>query len=1184
MKRSKRLLISMLTLLCCTGVWATGDYALNQDGEGNYLIGSAKDLKEFAAFINSGGNPAVNAKLTADIDLAGDADNQWTPIGKSANRYNGTFDGQGFTIKNLYYKQQVQAVGLFGIVNSSAYIKNVRVEGLVDNSTDGAGGGSSATQTCAGGIIGMSYGATVLNCSFSGSVISYSNVGGIVGWGTATIVNCYNEGTVMFHSTKSQAGGGVHGYDGSPQLINCYNVGDIINNGSATFAIGSLSNSGSVSNCYSRSECVQNGNGASWTNAGKYGTAMSLDDMKAEAFVTTLNTNVASLRATYPDISEWMQDPVTNLPVLKVFAALKQDGEGNYLIGSVQNWKDFATLIQTTPTANAKMTADIDLGTDQTMIGSGTSNPDNDGSSNIKYQGTFDGQGHTLTIHYVAEDNITAPFRFIQEATIKNLRVDGDITTAYRHAGGIVGTCFGQQKHSYIENCISSVNIISSYVNNSDFYAGAWHGGIAARLHYKGQLHITDCIFNGSISGENKKVVWGGMLGIPDGTVTITNCLQVGTFDCSDVIVGSNGSGTMSTVFANGYASHVNIVNCHFLNALGTVQGTQATTTTLSDGTVTTALNAGRSDDDAVWVQDPLTNQPILKLFAKPVLASGYCGVLTVNNGKDVRWTLTEDGVLTISGTGAMANYAPNYYTPWKDYSSSITSVVIGNDVTRIGSYAFGECTSLTSVTIGSGVTSIWEMAFYGCTSLTSLTIGSGVTRIEEEAFYGCTSLTSVTIPNAVTSINSYAFYGCTSLTSLTIGSGVTDLMVNAFNYCSELATITVDVNNPNYDSRNDCNAIIATASNALVLGCKGTTIPDDVTSIGYFSFAGSGLTSITIPSCVTNIESRSFEGSGLTSITIPASVTNIDNNPFSYCSELATIIVDGENPKYDSRNNCNAIIETASNKLTAGCKGTTIPDDVTSIGLISFQGSGLTSITIPASVISIEIEAFSDNKDLTTVTLNGNPYIHLNAFYGLKDDLTVTMNLMANGPVDEKYWMTFYNQNHNFEADANTQVFKAALSDKKISLTELTADKIVKMNNAVILKSTANPIVMTLTKTNSSNDFTGNQLAGVSNPAGKTADDPSTTYVLSNGSQGVGFYKLAPGSTLGVGKAYLTYSGVGAPGFFGFGDGETTSVESIANGQQPTANGPYYDLQGRRVAQPTKGLYIVNGKKRVIK
>ena len=88
--------------------------------------------------------------------------------------------------------------------------------------------------------------------------------------------------------------------------------------------------------------------------------------------------------------------------------------------------------------------------------------------------------------------------------------------------------------------------------------------------------------------------------------------------------------------------------------------------------------------------------------------------------------------------------------------------------------------------------------------------------------------------------------------------------------------------------------------------------------------------------------------------------------------------------------------------------------------------------------------------------------------------------------------------------------------------------------------------------------------------------------YVLNNGSKGVGFYKLTSGKTLGVGKAYLTYSGVTAPSFFGF--GETTSIESIAKSQQPTANGPYYDLQGRRVAQPTKGLYIVNGKKVVIK
>ena len=292
-----------------------------------HLIGSAQELKDFATLVNNG-TTSASAKLTADIDLAGNANNQWTPIGTDANRYSGTFDGQGFTIKNLYYKQQVEGVGLFGHANTDAYIKNVRVEGTVDNSTDGAGAGNAGTHTCAGGIIGKSYGATVLNCSFSGSVISFSNVGGLVGWGTATIVNCYNEGTVMFHSSHNQAGGGVHGYDGSPQLKNCYNVGSVINNGSSTYAIGALSYSGSVSNCYSRSGCVQNGNGAGYD--GKSGTIMSLDDMKTEAFVTTLNTNVASLRATYPDISEWVQDPVTNLPMLKIFAnaVTLNDGDG----------------------------------------------------------------------------------------------------------------------------------------------------------------------------------------------------------------------------------------------------------------------------------------------------------------------------------------------------------------------------------------------------------------------------------------------------------------------------------------------------------------------------------------------------------------------------------------------------------------------------------------------------------------------------------------------------------------------------------------------------------------------------------------------------------------------------------------------------------------------------------------
>ena len=188
-------------------------------------------------------------------------------------------------------------------------------------------------------------------------------------------------------------------------------------------------------------------------------------------------------------------------------------------------------------------------------------------------------------------------------------------------------------------------------------------------------------------------------------------------------------------------------------------------------------------------------------------------------------------------------------------------------------------------------------------------------------------------------------------------------------------------------------------------------------------------------------------------------------------------------------------------------------------------------------------------------------------------------MNLTANA-AGGAYWMTFYNQNYGFEADANTQMFKAALSEDKLTLTELTTDQIVTKNNAVILKSTASPIVMTLTSTASSNDFNGNSLKGVATAAGLTAADPSTTFVLNNGTKGVGFYRLQSGKTLGVGKAYLTYDGALAPEFLGFGD--VTAIRGIENGQLTIDN--YYDLQGRRVAQPTKGLYIVNGKKVVIK
>ena len=270
------------------------------------------------------------------------------------------------------------------------------------------------------------------------------------------------------------------------------------------------------------------------------------------------------------------------------------------------------------------------------------------------------------------------------------------------------------------------------------------------------------------------------------------------------------------------------------------------------------------------------------------------------------------------------------------------------------------------------------------------------VTSIGYAAFDHCYGLTNINIPKSVTNIDRYAFRGCSSLTSINIPNSVTDITNSAFSCCSSLESISVASNNTNYDSRNNCNAIIKTATNTLIAGCKNTTIPNSVTSIGAGAFLGrssltainipnsvtsiqwiafaecTSLSSIDIPNSVTNIDDWAFLGcSGLTAINIPNSVTTIGDGAFSCCSSLENISVVSDNPNYDSRNNCNAIIETATNTLIAGCMNTAIPNSVTSIGDKAFSGcSSLTSIMIPNSVTTIGNDAFEGCSGLTAVNI----------------------------------------------------------------------------------------------------------------------------------------------------------------------------------------------------------------------
>ena len=402
-------------------------------------------------------------------------------------------------------------------------------------------------------------------------------------------------------------------------------------------------------------------------------------------------------------------------------------------------------------------------------------------------------------------------------------------------------------------------------------------------------------------------------------------------------------------------------------------------------------------------------------LAVLPSIAHGTCG-------DNLTWVLTEDGTLTISGSGEMENYTDSSVAPWYSNRTKILSAVVEPGVESVGNYAFYAClklasvslpggiksigwaafrdcakltaveipdgatsigsgafygcSSLTSVTIPEGVTSIDNSAFYGCNSLTSVTIPEGVTRIGNSAFYGCSSLTSVTIPDSVTSIGDSAFCGCSSLTSVTIPEGVTSIDGSAFSGCSSLTSVTIPegVTSIPYRSFYGCSSLtsvtipesVTSIGNYAFSGCSGltsVTVTDGVISIGTDAFQNcSRLTSVTIPEGVTSIGDRAFSGcSSLTSVTIPDSVASIGNSVFARCSNLTSVTIP------DS-------VTSIGDSAFAGCSGltsVTIPEGVTSIGNSTFGScSSLTSVTIPDSVTSIGDRAFWECSSLTSVTI----------------------------------------------------------------------------------------------------------------------------------------------------------------------------------------------------------------------
>lgn len=392
-----------------------------------------------------------------------------------------------------------------------------------------------------------------------------------------------------------------------------------------------------------------------------------------------------------------------------------------------------------------------------------------------------------------------------------------------------------------------------------------------------------------------------------------------------------------------------------------------------------------------------------------------------------------------------------------------MTSVNIPSSVTDIDEQAFRYCWKLTTIGLPNSVTKISDGVFMDCESLEAITIPSTITSIGESAFRRCSNLTVIVIPDGVTSIGTLAFLDCNRLSSIYLPESIISVGVDAFKdtpwynnqpdglmYIGKVA-YKYKGTMPN-STTVDLQDGTAEISGQAFLDCQGLVsikIPESVKSIGEGAFRGcTNLCTVNIPSSVKEITGGcfydcqslyeiklpyglqvigpyAFQNSGLTSIEFPETLSEIENDAFSYCNGLETIQIPASvvkigdnafynrklkhisiatgNTVYDSRNDCNAIIETATNTLLYGCQSSFVPNGIAKIGNHAFVGcEELTSIIIPSSVKSIGEFAFDTCPSLASVTLNeGLESIGKQAFCRCcaLDAITLPLTLNEIGP-----------------------------------------------------------------------------------------------------------------------------------------------------------------------------------------
>ena len=586
---------------------------------GTFPIATAADWKEFCALVNGGQN-AIDAKMTADVDLGEDI----AKVGTANKPYAGTFDGQNHVLTVNWDAGSANDVAPFRRVGG-ATIKNLRTEGSIRSNSfylsgliDEAIGENTVTGCVSNVNLTISYDKS--SCGAAGLICCLFESARV------TISDCLVKGSINATAEKGQKGMGgfVFIQHGSCIMNNCLYAGTNNASGGYTFASDSDPKATTtLNNCYYLNPCgklqgepvtkaqLKNGYVAHKLQGTReetvWGQVLGTDTVplltdKIEKRVYevkfTLNNEVKATRyanngqgihGTLPTAEELLgagynpkltyalnfgdftaTTPVTSDKTVDVTVT------GPFDIATAADWKSFCQRVKNGEYGlNAKLTADVDLGTDIVMLG-----------YVFPYKGTFDGQGHTLTLNWDAgEKRDIAPFRSVDGATIRNLRVKGQITTQKLRLAGLVAEAFGT---TTITGCATDVRLTGGYGSK-----GSDAAGLVQWVGHDGRVTITDCLVKGTFtdnSNEGDRSM-AGFVFYNGGTSTLTNCLYLGTNNAEN-----NGN---SYTFADNGAT---FNNCYYLNACGRPQGMPVTAEQLKNGEVAKKLQNNRTDK-CYWAQ-----------------------------------------------------------------------------------------------------------------------------------------------------------------------------------------------------------------------------------------------------------------------------------------------------------------------------------------------------------------------------------------------------------------------------------------------------------------------------------------------------------------------------------------------------------------------------------------------------